>query len=85
MLTPSSYMVGVLMRRRACCSRSTTRSIPNRRHVDPDYLKIALDPEMHHSVPYMLANTGLAYLQEQGEGPRRLLGDASTAPTSRGA
>jgi len=43
--------------------------IPNRKHVDPEYLSIALDPQMHHSVPYMLVKTGLAYRKSKVKDP----------------
>jgi spermidine/putrescine transport system substrate-binding protein len=36
--------------------------VPNIKNVDPEYLKIAIDKTMDHSVPYMLTNTGIAYL-----------------------
>jgi spermidine/putrescine transport system substrate-binding protein len=39
--------------------------LPNLTHVDPEYLKIAIDKTMHHSVPYMIVNTGLAYLKSK--------------------
>jgi spermidine/putrescine transport system substrate-binding protein len=39
--------------------------LPNLKHIDPDYLKIAIDPEMQYSVPYMLANTGMACLKSR--------------------
>ena len=75
LLTPSSYMVGVLHAQGMLQPLDASR-IPNRKNVDPEYLRISLDPEMHHSVPYMLVKTGLGIPKEQGEGRRRLLGDA---------
>jgi spermidine/putrescine transport system substrate-binding protein len=36
--------------------------LPNLAHVDPDYLKSALDPQLDHSVPYMMAPTCLGWL-----------------------
>ena len=39
--------------------------VPNLVHVDPEYLRIAIDKEMDHSVPYMVVNTGLAYLKSR--------------------
>jgi spermidine/putrescine transport system substrate-binding protein len=59
-LTPSSYMVGVLFAQ-GLLRPIEPSLVPNRRNVDPDYLKMALDPEMHHSVPYMLVESGIAY------------------------
>jgi spermidine/putrescine transport system substrate-binding protein len=67
-LTPTSYMVGVLFSQGLLQPLDAAR-IPNRRHVDPDYLKIALDPQMHHAVPYMLVRTGLAYRKSKVKDP----------------
>ena len=59
-LTPSTYMTGVLFAQ-GLLRPLDPALIPNRKNVDPDYLKIALDPQMHHSVPYMLVKSGIAY------------------------
>lgn len=60
-IMPSSYMVSTMIRQGML--REIDHSLlPNIRHVDPEYLKMALDPKMKHSVPYMLTNTGIAYL-----------------------
>ena len=63
-ITPSSYMVHI-MDRQGLLQPLKPELLPNRSHVDPDYLKIALDPKMGHSVPYMLSVTGLAYLKSK--------------------
>ena len=39
--------------------------VPNLRHIDTEYLKIAIDKEMHYSVPYMLTSTGIAFLSNR--------------------
>jgi spermidine/putrescine transport system substrate-binding protein len=39
--------------------------LANIKHVDPDYLKFALDPKMDYSVPYMLTITGIACLKSK--------------------
>ena len=39
--------------------------LPNLVHVDPDYLAIAIDKKMDYSAPYMLTNTGIAYLKSK--------------------
>ena len=62
LLTPSSYMVS-LMHSQGLLRRLDRSLLPNLVHVDPDYLKIAADATMDHSVPYMLTNTGIAYLE----------------------
>jgi len=60
-VTPSSYMVAI-MAQQGMLQDLDRRKLPNLANVDAEYLKIALDPEMKHSVPYMLTNTGFAYL-----------------------
>jgi spermidine/putrescine transport system substrate-binding protein len=68
LVTPSSYMVGVLFAQ-GLLQPLDKALVPNRKNVDPDYLKIAIDPEMDHSVPYMLTNSGLAYLKSKVKDP----------------
>ncbi len=67
-VTPSSYMVSVL-HAQGLLQPLDASLVPNRKNVDPEYLEIALDPEMHHSVPYMLTNSGLAYLKSKVKDP----------------
>jgi spermidine/putrescine transport system substrate-binding protein len=67
-VTPSSYMVSVLFAQ-GLLQPLDKALVPNRKNVDPEYLKIALDPEMDHSVPYMLTNSGLAYLKSKVKDP----------------
>jgi spermidine/putrescine transport system substrate-binding protein len=62
LLTPSSYMVS-LMQAQGLLRRLDRGLLPNLVHVDPDYLKMAIDGAMDHSVPYMITNTGIAYLE----------------------
>ena len=64
LLTPSSYMVS-LMSSQEMLQPLDHSLLPNLTHVDPEYLKIAIDKTMHHSVPYMIVNTGLAYLKSK--------------------
>lgn len=64
LLTPSSYMVS-LMHAQGLLRRLDHALLPNLVHVDPDYLKMAIDGAMDHSVPYMITNTGIAYLAGQ--------------------
>jgi spermidine/putrescine transport system substrate-binding protein len=62
LLTPSSYMVSLMQAQGML--RSLDRSLlPNLVHVDPDYLALAVDKAMDHSVPYMLVVSGIAYLE----------------------
>jgi spermidine/putrescine transport system substrate-binding protein len=61
-LTPTSYMVSLMFDQGMLLSLDHAR-IPNIRHVDPEFLKITLDKTMDHSVPYMLVNSGIAYLE----------------------
>ena len=62
LLTPSSYMVS-LMQAQGLLRHLDKGLLPNLVHVDPDYLKMAIDGAMDHSVPYMITNTGIAYLE----------------------
>jgi spermidine/putrescine transport system substrate-binding protein len=60
-LVPTSYMVKTLIREDRLQPLDHSRLL-NLQHVDADYLKRALDPEMKHSVPYMMAPTCLGWL-----------------------
>jgi spermidine/putrescine transport system substrate-binding protein len=60
-ITPSSYMAQV-MHRQGMLQPLDHAKLPNLANVDPEVLKIAIDPEMHHSAPYMMTITGIAYL-----------------------
>jgi spermidine/putrescine transport system substrate-binding protein len=62
LLTPSSYMVS-LMHAQGMLRQLDRALLPNLVHVDPDYLAIAVDGAMDHSVPYMLVVSGVAYLE----------------------
>ncbi len=64
LITPSSYMVKILYDQ-GLLQPLDHELLPNLSHIDPDYLKIAIDPEMHHSVPYLLTNAGLACLKSR--------------------
>ena len=63
-ITPTSYMVS-LLQVQGMLRPLDKALLPNLVHVDPDYLKIAIDKTMDHSVPYMLTNTGIAYLKSK--------------------
>ncbi|MBN1939263.1 MAG: spermidine/putrescine ABC transporter substrate-binding protein [Candidatus Aminicenantes bacterium] len=65
-ITPTSYMVS-LMQSQNMLQPLDRALLPNIAQVDPDYLAVALDKEMAHSVPYMLTNTGIAYLKSKVE------------------
>ena len=64
LITPSSYMATVL-HGQGLLQPIDHAKVPNLANVDPEYLKLALDPEMKFSVPYMLTNTGFAYLKSK--------------------
>lgn len=68
LLFPSSYMVK-LMNDQGMLQPLDHALLPNLSHLDPDYLKVALDPKMDHSVPYMLTYTGIAYLKSRVPNP----------------
>jgi len=64
---PSSYMVKI-MHAQGMLQPLRPEWLPNLRHVDRDYLKLAMDPAMEHSVPYMLTYTGIACLKSKVAG-----------------
>jgi spermidine/putrescine transport system substrate-binding protein len=66
-ITPTSYMVS-LMKSQDMILPLDQAQLPNLVHVDPDYLAIAIDKTMAYSAPYMLTNTGIAYLKSKVAG-----------------
>lgn len=64
LLTPTSYMVS-LLNSQGMLQPLDHRLLPNLIHIDPEYLQQAIDKTMDHSVPYMIVNTGLAYLKSR--------------------
>ena len=64
LITPSSYMVSI-MSSQGLLQPIDHSKVPNLANVDPEYLELALDPSMKVSVPYMLTNTGFAYLKSK--------------------
>jgi spermidine/putrescine transport system substrate-binding protein len=67
-MTPTTYMVGVL-KQQGFLRPLDKALLPNARNVDPEYLKLSPDPGMEHSVPYMLVKTGLAYSRSRVKDP----------------
>lgn len=63
-ITPSSYMVSTLQREGMIMDLPHDK-LPNLSNMDREYLKSAADPEMKHSVPYLMAPTCLAYLKSK--------------------
>jgi spermidine/putrescine transport system substrate-binding protein len=68
-VTPSSYFVGIMSQQGMLLDLDHAK-MPNLRYVDSLYLKVALDPAMRVSVPYMLTNTGIAYLKSKVKDPK---------------
>ncbi len=64
LIMPTSYMVS-LMQSQGMLQPLDKAKIPNAARIDPEYLAIAVDKAMDHSVPYMITNTGIAYLQSK--------------------
>jgi len=64
---PSSYMVQVMWQQ-GMIQPIDQSKIPNLQYVDRTYLRFTMDPEMHHSVPYMLSNSGIGYLKSRVAG-----------------
>lgn len=63
-LVPTSYMVKTLALEKMLMPLDHSK-LPNLEHVDKDHLKRSLDPEMVHSVPYMMAPTCIAWLESK--------------------
>jgi spermidine/putrescine transport system substrate-binding protein len=63
-LTPSSYMVKLIFDQNMLLPLDKSKLL-NLINIDQNYLKIAVDKTMHHSVPYMLATTGIGYLKDK--------------------
>src|SRR4030065_2148047 len=61
LLTPTSYMVS-LMNSQGMVQKLDHALLPNLVYIDPEYLELAIDKAMEHSVPYMIVNTVIAYL-----------------------
>ncbi len=64
LVVPTSYMVSIMHQQGMLLPIDHAR-IPNIRHIDPAYLGFTSDPAMHHSVPYMVGNTGIGYLESR--------------------
>jgi spermidine/putrescine transport system substrate-binding protein len=67
-LVPTSYAVKALDRDGFLQPLDHSK-LPNISNIDSAWLKTALDPEMKHSIPYMSAPTGLAYLTSKVTNP----------------
>ena len=61
LLFPSSYMVKLLFDLDMLLPLDHAK-LPNLGNIDPKYLSLAFDKEMHHSVPYTLTITSIGYL-----------------------
>lgn len=64
LITPTSYMASLMVKQHMLQKIDPTL-IPNRGHLDPDFLRITIDKSMEYSVPYMITNTGIAYLKSR--------------------
>ncbi len=69
LVTPSSYQVSV-MAQQGMLQDLDHALLPNLANVDREYLAVAIDSGMVHSVPYMLTNTGIAYLKSKVKDPQ---------------
>lgn len=59
---PSSYMAR-LMNEQGMLQALDHARLPNLRSVDPGYLRLAMDPGMTYSVPYMISYAGIACVE----------------------
>jgi len=69
---PTGYMVKI-MAQDGMIQPIDLSKIPNIGNIDEKYLPFTLDPEMKFSVPYMISNSGIGYLENKV--------DASFVPT----
>ena len=67
LVTPTSYMAS-LMHSQGMLQELDHSQLPNRTHIDPTHLGLAIDKTMAYSVPYMVVNTVIAYLGSRVEG-----------------
>lgn len=63
-LFPSSYMVKLLNDKQMLLPLDHAK-IPNLKNIDPQYLALAIDKTMEHSVPYTLTVSCIGYLGER--------------------
>ena len=68
-VTPSSYQVAIMAQQDMLLDLDHAK-LPNLVHVDREYLAVAIDSGMVHSVPYMLTNSGIAYLKSKVKDPQ---------------
>lgn len=68
LLVPTSYMVKTLIKENRLQKLDHSK-LASLKHVDAQYLKRALDPEMTWSVPYMMAPTCIAWLGSKVKDP----------------
>lgn len=64
LIFPSSYMVNI-MHEQGMLQSIQPALVPNLEHIDRSYLKFTMDPTMEHSVPYMIGNSGVGYLDSR--------------------
>ncbi len=57
---PSSYMVQIMHQQDMLLPLDHSL-LPNIEFLDPQYVAMSADPNLRHSIPYMLSNAGLAY------------------------
>ena len=66
LLFPSSYMVKLLFDLDMLLPLDHSK-LPNLGNIDPRYLALSFDKEMHHSIPYTLTLTSIGYLGSRVE------------------
>jgi spermidine/putrescine transport system substrate-binding protein len=63
-IVPSSYMAKIMFDQKMLLSLDKSK-LTNLVNIDPQYLRIAIDPRMQYSAPYMLTYTGIGYLKDK--------------------
>jgi spermidine/putrescine transport system substrate-binding protein len=59
---PTAYMVQIMAHDKMLQEIDKSK-IPNIANIDTKYLPFTLDPEMMYSIPYMVSNSGIGYLE----------------------
>jgi spermidine/putrescine-binding protein len=67
-IVPSDYMVEILVKEKLLAPIDRAQ-LPNLKDVDPQYFKLAHDPEGQWSIPFISGTTGIGYRKDRMVGP----------------
>lgn len=80
---PTSYMAE-LMHQQGMLEELDKTRLKNLGNLDPDYLSLTIDPDLNHSIPYMLSVTGIGYLEGKTGALEQISWDAFGKPEFKG-